>query len=76
GNAVLYLTIYAAMRLNPLITPRAALALLVLVKICSAILAVLQNAMGLEVVAALRGFAAPILTSTGSGKPVAVFINF
>ncbi len=49
----------------------AALALLVVVTICSAILAVLQNAMGLAVVAALGGFAAPILTSTGSGNHVA-----
>ena len=41
------------MRLHPLISPGAALALLVVVTICSAILAVLQNAMGLAVVAAL-----------------------
>lgn len=44
--------------------------------ICSAILAVLQNAMGLAVVAALGGFAAPILTSTGSGNHVALFSYF
>ncbi|WP_134573994.1 DUF2339 domain-containing protein, partial [Pseudomonas aeruginosa] len=76
GIAVLYLTIFAAMRLHPLISPGAALALLVVVTICSAILAVLQNAMGLAVVAALGGFAAPILTSTGSGNHVALFSYF
>ena len=62
GIAVLYLTIFAAMRLHPLITPGAALALLVVVTICLAMLAVLQNAMSLAVAAVLGGFAAPILT--------------
>ncbi|MBW5455805.1 DUF2339 domain-containing protein, partial [Pseudomonas aeruginosa] len=70
GIAVLYLTIFAAMRLHPLISPGAALALLVVVTICSAILAVLQNAMGLAVVAALSDFAAHIHNSTVSCKHV------
>ena len=76
GIAVLYLTIFAAMRLHPLITPGAALALLVVVTICLAMLAVLQNAMSLAVAAVLGGFAAPILTSTGSGNHVALFSYF
>src|SRR3990167_7432389 len=42
----------------------------------SAILAVKQNALGLAAVAALGGFAAPILTSTGSGNHVALFSYF
>ncbi|MBW5455807.1 DUF2339 domain-containing protein, partial [Pseudomonas aeruginosa] len=73
GIAVLYLTIFAAMRLHPLISPGAALALLVVVTICSAILAVLQNAMGLAVVAALGGFEETILTSTEMCNQVALF---
>ena len=76
GIAVLYLTVFAAMRLHPLLDPKLALGLLVLVTAFSAILAVAQNALGLAVAAALGGFAAPILTSTGSGNHVALFSYF
>jgi uncharacterized membrane protein len=76
GIAVIYLTTFAAMRLHPLLDPQMALALLVLVTAFSAILAVAQNALGLAVAAALGGFAAPILTSTGSGNHVALFSYF
>ena len=76
GIAVLYLTVFAAFRLHPLLDPTMALSLLVVVTICSAILAVTQNAMALAAVAALGGFAAPILTSTGSGNHVALFSYF
>ncbi|MDA7084803.1 DUF2339 domain-containing protein [Pseudomonas sp. SA3-5] len=76
GIAVLYLTIFAAMRLHPLLEPAQAFALLLIVTLCSAILAVTQNALGLAAAAALGGFAAPILTSTGSGNHVALFSYF
>lgn len=76
GIAVLYLTVFAAMRLHPLLDPSMALGLLVLVTVFSAILAVQQNALGLAAAAALGGFAAPILTSTGSGNHVALFSYF
>ncbi|WP_422910543.1 DUF2339 domain-containing protein [Pseudomonas sp. MAC6] len=76
GIAVLYLTVFAAMRLHPLLDPGMALGLLVLVTVFSAILAVQQNALGLAAAAALGGFAAPILTSTGSGNHVALFSYF
>jgi uncharacterized membrane protein len=76
GIAVLYLTIFAAMRLHPLLAPAQAFALLLFVTLCSAILAVTQNALGLAAAAALGGFAAPILTSTGSGNHVALFSYF
>jgi len=76
GIAVLYLTVFAAFRLHPLLDPKMALSLLVIVTICSAILAFTQNAMALAAVAALGGFAAPILTSTGSGNHVALFSYF
>jgi uncharacterized membrane protein len=76
GIAVLYLTVFAAMRLHPLLDPGVALGLLVLVTLFSAILAVKQNALGLAAAAALGGFAAPILTSTGSGNHVALFSYF
>ncbi|WP_298184896.1 DUF2339 domain-containing protein [uncultured Pseudomonas sp.] len=76
GVAVLYLTVFAAMRLHPLLAPAVALGLLVLVTLFSAILAVKQDALGLAAAAALGGFAAPILTSTGSGSHVALFSYF
>ncbi|MHA6492155.1 DUF2339 domain-containing protein [Pseudomonas borbori] len=76
GIAVMYLTVFAAMRLHPLLDPKMALALLVVVTVCSAILAVMQNALGLAAAAVLGGFAAPILTSTGSGDHVALFSYF
>ena len=76
GIAVLYLTVFAAMRLHPLIDPGAALGLLVAVTVFSAILAITQDALGLACAAALGGFAAPILTSTGAGNHVALFSYF
>ena len=76
GIAVLYLTVFAAMRLHPLLDPGAALGLLVAVTVFSAILAITQDALGLAAVAALGGFAAPILTSTGAGNHVALFSYF
>jgi len=76
GIAVLYLTVFAAMRLHPLLEPSAALGLLVAVTVFSAILAITQDALGLAAAAALGGFAAPILTSTGAGNHVALFSYF
>ena len=74
--ALLYLTVFAAMRLHPLLDPAAALSLLVAVTVFSAILAITQDALGLAAAAALGGFAAPILTSTGAGNHVALFSYF
>lgn len=76
GIAVLYLTVFAAMRLHPLLDPSAALGLLVAVTVFSAILAITQDSLALACVAALGGFAAPILTSTGAGNHVALFSYF
>jgi uncharacterized membrane protein len=76
GIAVLYLTTFAALRLHPLLSSSEALLILVSVTLCAVILAVAQNALGLAVAAALGGFAAPILTSTGGGNHVALFGYF
>ncbi|MDR7283945.1 putative membrane protein [Pseudomonas corrugata] len=76
GIAVLYLTVFAAMRLHPLLDPTAALGLLVAVTAFSAILAITQDSLALACAAALGGFAAPILTSTGAGSHVALFSYF
>jgi len=76
GIAVLYLTVFAAMRLHPLLDPSAALGLLVAVTAFSAILAITQDSLALACAAAMGGFAAPILTSTGAGNHVALFSYF
>ncbi|AGI26457.1 hypothetical protein H681_22950 [Pseudomonas sp. ATCC 13867] len=83
GIAVLYLTVFAGIKLYPamnhgevLIDPQAGFALLVAVTLFSAILAILQDALGLAAAAALGGFAAPILASTGGGNHVALFSYF
>ena len=74
--AVMYLTIFAAMRLHPLIPPGMGFVLLVAVVVCSAILAVAQDSLVLAAAGALGGFAAPLLTSTGGEHHVALFSYF
>jgi len=76
GVAVLYLTIFAAMTLNQLLAPLLGMALMVGIVVLSGILAVLQNAMSLACVAALGGFAAPVLAASGGGSHVGLFTYF
>ena len=71
--AVMYLTILAAMHLNPLIPLGLGFFLLVAIVLFSTILAVTQDALGLAVAGAAGGFAAPILTSAGGEHHVALF---
>ncbi|SFN13915.1 Uncharacterized membrane protein [Formivibrio citricus] len=73
---VMYLTIFAAMRLHHILPLHAGFALLVLVAVSSAVLAVAQDALALAVAGSLGGFAAPILASTGGGNHVALFSYF
>jgi uncharacterized membrane protein len=73
GIGVFYLTTLAAMKLHELLPPTLGFAFLFAVAVLSAVLAVLQNAPVLAIVAALEGFAAPVLASTGSNRPVALF---
>ena len=76
GIGVLYLTVFAATHLHPLLDAIPAFGLLVTVTVFAAILAITQDALGLACAAALGGFAAPILTSTGEGSHVALFSYF
>jgi uncharacterized membrane protein len=76
GVAVLYLTVFAAMKVHTLLAPGMAFSLLVAVTVFSAILALTQNSLALACVAALGGFAAPLLTSSGEGSHVALFSYF
>lgn len=73
GVAVLYLTVFAAMRLYALLSPGFALVLLISVVLLSAALALLQDSPALAVIGTAGGFIAPILASTGEGSHVQLF---
>lgn len=75
GGAVglLYLTVFAALRLYQLIPAPAAFAALVAIAVFSGVLALLQNGRSLAVLGTCGGFLAPLLASTGSGNHVGLF---
>lgn len=73
GIGVLYLTIFAAMKLYGLIPAGAAFALLIVIAFLSAAIAVLQSALPLAILGFAGGFLAPIFTSTGHGSHVGLF---
>lgn len=73
GVGVLYLTIFAAMRLYPLIPPTFGFALLLAIVLFAAALALWQDAQALAVIGIAGGFMAPILASTGQGSHVLLF---
>ena len=68
GVGVFYLTAFAATKLHPLLPPTTGFAFLALVALFTVMLAVLQNAYPLALAAALGGFAAPVLVSSGGGQ--------
>src|SRR5690606_20674693 len=70
---VLLLTVFAAFKLYGLLPAGAAFALSVLLVAGTGLLAVLQDARALAVLALLAGFLAPLWLSTGSGNHVALF---
>lgn len=73
GIAVLYLTVFAALKLYQLVTPGFALPLMIVIALAAAVLSVAQNALVLAVIGFTGGFLAPLLTSTGSGSHIALF---
>lgn len=73
GIGVFYLTTIAAMKVHALLPVAEGFAFLFGVAVLSALLAVLQNAPVLAIIAALEGFAAPVLASTGENNPVGLF---
>ena len=70
---VLLITVFTAFRLYALLPPEAAFVLLVVLVAGVGVLAVLQDALALAVLALLAGFLAPVLVSTGHGSHVALF---
>jgi uncharacterized membrane protein len=73
GVGVLYLTVFAALRLYHLVPAGFAFALLAGIAAFSAVLSVLQDSRSLAITGAAGGFLAPILASTGGGSHVALF---
>lgn len=65
---ILYLTVFAALRLYNVLPPVPAFALLAALAVLSGALAVAQNARALAALGATGGFLAPILVSTGAGR--------
>jgi uncharacterized membrane protein len=76
GVAVLYLTIFAAMRLDPLLPPELGFPLLVIVVVLAAILAVAQDSLPLAAASTLGGFAAPMLIASTADRHVELFSYF
>jgi uncharacterized membrane protein len=73
GVGILYLIVFAALRLYSILPAEIAFPLLALIAILSAILAVLQNSMAFALLALSGGFLAPVLASTGQGSHVVLF---
>ncbi|HEX6136647.1 MAG TPA: DUF2339 domain-containing protein [Casimicrobiaceae bacterium] len=71
--AILYLTVFAALRLYQLLPPLGAFALLFWIAALSGFLAVRQDAVALAVLGIAGGFAAPVLASSGSGNHLMLF---
>jgi uncharacterized membrane protein len=76
GLGILYLTVFAALALYDVLPPVAAFAMLALLAAATGVLAVRQDALALAVLAALGGFAAPVLTSSGAGSHVLLFAYY
>ena len=73
GIGVLYLTVFAALRLYALLPASGAFALLVAIGAFQAILAVRQNSLALALLGATGGFLAPLLTASQTGDHVMLF---
>ncbi len=72
---ILYLTVFAALRLYDVLPAVPAFALLAVLAVLSAVLAVAQNARALAALGATGGFLAPILVSTGAGR-IEILLSF
>ncbi len=73
GIGILFLTTFAAFRVYHLIDPGIAFGLLTFLGAASAFLALKNDARELAILAAIGGFLAPILASTGAGSHIGLF---
>jgi uncharacterized membrane protein len=70
---VLYLTLFAALRLYQLLSPDLTFLLMAALGVASSLLAVRQDSMAMSFLGAAGGFLAPVLASTGQGSHVVLF---
>jgi uncharacterized membrane protein len=73
GVGILYLTVFAALRLYGLLPPTLALVILASIAVLSAALAVLQDSAAFALIGISGGFLAPLLASSGEGSHVVLF---
>ncbi|CBG87228.1 DUF2339 domain-containing protein [Citrobacter rodentium] len=73
ATGVLYLTVFGAFRLWQMLPMTLAFALLLAICAASVVLAILQKALSLAMLASLGGYLAPLLLSDGSGNYIALF---
>lgn len=73
GIGILYLTVFTASRLYPLLPDLFSMVIMVMLVAFSGALAVMQNSRSLAILGILGGFMAPVLISTGRGSHVMLF---
>ena len=73
GSAILYLCFWAAVARYGLISTFVAGGLMVSVTACCAVLAMKRSSIAIAALGLLGGFATPLLLSTGSDRPLALF---
>jgi uncharacterized membrane protein len=73
GVGILYLTVFAALRLYAVLPAAIAFPVLAVIAMLTALLAVLQNSIAFALLAVSGGFLAPVLASTGQGSHVVLF---
>ncbi|MEM9193627.1 MAG: DUF2339 domain-containing protein [Myxococcota bacterium] len=73
GISILYTSVWAASSLFELLEPIPAFASMVLITLVGGALAVRRKALPIAILALVGGFATPMLISTGSDRPIALF---
>jgi len=73
GVGILYLTVFAALRLYAVLPAAIAFPILAVIAVFAAILAVLQDSIAFALLSVSGGFLAPVLASTGQGSHVVLF---
>jgi len=73
GIGVLFLTVFAALRLHDLLSPAVAFGFLILITAASGVLAIKQESRAFAILGTTGGFLAPLLVSTGAGNHVGLF---
>ena len=76
GVGIVYLTVFAALRLYALLSPAVAFPVLVAMAVLSGVLAVMQDSLALALIGVVGGFLAPVLASSGEGSHVVLFSYF